>query len=313
MERERCCQARNTTPARHWACDKAKEPRKLALHRFLWRMLQLTAAMVLVASVIVVVPAHASADVALNTYTAPDGSKQFISDGGTMPIGSTLEIGVFVSLDSCDPVTVSWGDGASGTMNYGGSLARNWQHTYNSPGTFTIRASEPCGSGTSQTRTVNVGSSGGLFGGGGLGPFDPSGSQFVPSIFGLIFGLICVGLALGNPRIPVSASFDPGNRVPQGPGLPATPTPIITTTITPTKINPTEVTPKPIIPSTVTPTLVAPTPITPIGIDPSMTTLPSMVANLVSYQDVPPGAPRQDDPRLKMDLGKPTDLNQLLT
>src|SRR6266571_2146878 len=90
MERERCCQARNATAARHWACDKAKEPGRVALHRLLSRMLLLTAAMVLVASVIVVVPAHASADVALNTYTAPDGSKQFISDGGTMPIGSYL-------------------------------------------------------------------------------------------------------------------------------------------------------------------------------------------------------------------------------
>ncbi|TMI45044.1 hypothetical protein E6H19_05775 [Candidatus Bathyarchaeota archaeon] len=135
------------------------------MHRLLSRTLQLTAAMVLVASVIVVVPAHASADVALNTYTAPDGSKQFISDGDSMPIGSTLQIGVFVSLDSCDPVTVSWGDGASGSRNYGGSLAENWQHTYNSSGTFTISASEPCGSGTGQTRTINVASSGGLFGG----------------------------------------------------------------------------------------------------------------------------------------------------
>src|SRR2546426_6113954 len=160
MERERCCQARNTTPARHWACDKAKEPRKLALHRFLWRMLQLTAAMVLVASVIVVVPAHASADVALNTYTAPDGSKQFISDGGTMPIGSTLQIGVFVSLDSCDPVTVSWGDGASGSMNYGGSLAEKLPHTYKSSGTLTINASEPCCSGTAPNPNINVTSNG---------------------------------------------------------------------------------------------------------------------------------------------------------
>src|SRR5207245_7983560 len=63
MEREHRCQARNTTAARHWACDKAKEPGKVALHRLLSRTLQLTAAMVLVASVIVVVPAHASADV----------------------------------------------------------------------------------------------------------------------------------------------------------------------------------------------------------------------------------------------------------
>jgi len=247
----------------------------------------LAASLVLVASTIVVTPANASADVAMNTYTSPDGNRQFIQNGGTMPVGSTLQIGVFVSLDSCDPVTVSWGDGASGTMNYGGSLAENWQHTYNSPGTFTIRASEPCGSGTSQTRTVNVGSGGGLFGGGGLAPFDPSGSQFVPSIFGLIFGLIGLGLALGNPRIPVSPSFDPGKSVLQGPGLPVTPTPIIPTTITPTWVNPTEVTPRPIIPTTVTPTVVAPTPITPIGIDPSMTTLASMVANLVSYRDIP--------------------------
>src|SRR2546428_10703608 len=156
MERERCCQARNTTPARHWACDKAKEPGKVALHRLLSRTLQLTAAMVLVASVIVVVPAHASADVALNTYTAPDGSKQFISDGDSMPIGSTLQIGVFVSLDSCDPVTVSWGDGASGSRNYGGSLGEDWQHTYNSSGTFTNSSSAPRGSDTRQPKTFKT-------------------------------------------------------------------------------------------------------------------------------------------------------------
>src|SRR2546426_8301066 len=176
----------------------------------------LAASFVLVASTIVVTPANASADVAMNTYTSPDGSRQFIEDGGTMPVGSTLEIGVFVSLDSCDPVTVSWGDGASGTKNYGGSLAENWQHTYNSPGTFTIHASEPCGSGTSQTRTINVASSGGLFGGGGL--FDTSGSQFIPTIFGLIFGFIGLVLALANPRIPVSASFDFDKQIHQGSG-----------------------------------------------------------------------------------------------
>src|SRR3989442_14971897 len=138
MERERCCQARNSTAASHWACDKAKEPGKVALHRLLSRMLLLTAAMVLVASVIVVVPAHASADVALNTYTAPDGTKQFISDGGTMPIGSTLQIGVFVSLDSCDPVAVSWGDVASGSRNYGGFPGGKLHHPHKSSSTPTI-------------------------------------------------------------------------------------------------------------------------------------------------------------------------------
>src|SRR6266705_1233399 len=60
MERERCCQARNATAARHWACDKAKEPGRVALHRVLSRMLLLTAAMVLVASVLVVLPEDAS-------------------------------------------------------------------------------------------------------------------------------------------------------------------------------------------------------------------------------------------------------------
>jgi hypothetical protein len=275
-------------------------------------MLLLTAVMVIVASVIVIAPVHASADVALNTYTAPDGSKQFISDGGTMPVGSTLQIGVFVSLDSCDPVTVHWGDGSYGSMTYGGSLAENWQHTYNSSGTFTISATEPCGSGTGQTRTITVQSSSGLFGGGG-GLFDTSGSQFIPTIFGLIFGIIGLVLAFANPRIPVSASFDFGRQNPQGTGSPFTPTPIIPTTITPRIIYPTEVTPKPIVPTTVTPTVVTPTPITPIGIDPAMTAPPSMVANLVSFSDIPPGAPRQDDPRLKMEPGKATDLNQLVT
>src|SRR2546428_7065934 len=92
-------------------------------------------------------PAAAISDVALNAYPTPDGSRYFIEDGGSMPVGSTLRISVFTDLYSCDPVTVYWGDGAVETRTYGGNLVQSWEHMYNATGTYTIRATEPCGNG----------------------------------------------------------------------------------------------------------------------------------------------------------------------
>jgi len=214
----------------------------------------------LATSAIITRSAHASADVALGTYVTSDGTRNFIDDGGTMPLGSTLEIQVFVSLDSCDPVTVHWGDGTSEVKNYGSSLVENWYHIYNSTGTYAITAYEPCGGG-GQTRSVVVGST-------GLAIFDPSGPLFIPTLFGLILGLIGLAMALG-PRIPIAGAGGLPNRPSWQPHL-------------------------------------QPVPVTTLG------TPPSMTANLVSYRDIPPGAPRQPDPRLKMVPGQATDVNQLL-
>jgi hypothetical protein len=138
----------------------------------------------------------------------------------------------------------------------------------------------------------------------------------------LLFGLIGLAMALGNPRIAgPNAGANPHLRpIPQFQRhfLPVVPTPInptiITPTqITPTQVNPTEINPTEVNPTEVTPTDVNPTPIAPIDATASMTTLPSMVANLVLYQAIPTGAPQQADPRIQMKTGKPTDLNQLMT
>ena len=208
-------------------------------------------------------PASASADVALNTYLTPDGNRYFIEDGGSMPVGSTLRISVFTDLYSCDPVTVYWGDGAVETRTYGGNLVQSWEHMYNATGTYTIRATEPCGDGGA-TRTVIVAN-------GGLAIFDPSSALFFPTLFGLFLGLGALGMALGkprvNPKVSPSASLDPNAL--RGPPSPVPPTPFGTP--------------------------------------------PSFAANLVSYRDIPPGAPRQPDPRLPMKEGEPTNLDQPLS
>ena len=199
-------------------------------------------------------PAAASADVALNTYLTPDGNRYFIEDGGTMPPGSTLRITVFADLFSCDPVTVNWGDGTTESRTYGGSLAQSWEHMYNATGPYTISATEPCGSG-GNVRTINVGS-------GGLAIFNPSGALFLPTVLGLIFGFIAVGLALGKVKpAPANVAAAP-----------------------------------PAVPRLV--------PINPLG------TPYSMVANLVSFRDIPVGAPRQEDPRQQFTPGEPTDVTR---
>ena len=115
-------------------------------------------------------------------------------------------------------------------------------------------SNEPCGSG-GNVRTINVGS-------GGLAIFNPSGALFLPTVLGLIFGLIAVGLALG--------------KVKPAPAKLAAPPPAV-------------------------PRLV---PMNPLG------TPYSMVANLVSFRDIPVGAPRQEDPRQQFTPGEPTDVTR---
>src|SRR5207245_997787 len=171
------------------------------------------------AGILLAKPASASADVALNTYLTPDGSRYFIEDGGSMPVGSTLRISVFTDLYSCDPVTGYWGDGAVETRTYGGNLVQSWEHAYNATGMYTIRATEPCGDGGA-TRTVIVGN-------GGLAIFDPSSALFFPTLFGLFLGLGALGMALGkprvNPKVSPSASLDPNAL--RGPPSPVPPLP----------------------------------------------------------------------------------------
>ncbi|HLE46295.1 MAG TPA: hypothetical protein VI915_04865 [Thermoplasmata archaeon] len=199
-------------------------------------------------------PARASADVSIQGY---DNGGGFIpvGNGGSIPVGATLEIRVWVDLYACDPVTVRWGDGTTSTHSYGGSFAQTFTHTYDTAGTYTISASEPCG-GSGNTGTINVG-------GGGFAIFDPSSEMFVPTLLGLIFGLMAIAMAFGGPRVPPPKPVDPAAVPPPrprprlAPGIPA-----------------------------------------------------DMVQHMVSYRDVPVGAPLQPDPRIAIEMGTPTDISQ---
>lgn len=205
-------------------------------------------------------PVAASADVSLVGYQVDGGGFTPIGDGGTMPVGATLEIRVWVDLYSCDPVTVDWGDGTTQAANYGGTFAMNWYHTYNAEGTYTISATEPCGS-QGELRTIHVGA-------GGFAIFDPSGDLFLPTMLGLIFSFLALGLALGKTKPAAANAKGPFANVQP----PAAPRRLV--------------------------------PITPLG------TPYSMVANLVSFRDIPVGARRQPEPRMQFTPGEPTDIRQ---
>ena len=144
--------------------------------------------------------ASASADVSIQGYDSGGGFVP-VGDGGSIPVGASLQIRVWVDLYACDPVTVRWGDGTQSSQSFGGSFAKTFTHTYDTAGTYTITATEPCGGG-GNAGTINVG-------GGGFAIFEPSSELFVPTILGLIFGLMALAMAFGGPRVPPVKPVDP--------------------------------------------------------------------------------------------------------
>ena len=150
----------------------------------------LVVALALGGLLLVAAPARASTDVNLYGYTN-GGSFTMISSGGSMPLGATLEVHVWADLYACDPITVTWGDGSSDSMSFGGSFSETFTHTYAAEGTYTISAVD-CGGAGGQTATVVVGGLGNVL--------DPSSAMFAPSVFGPILGLAALGMAFGNPR-----------------------------------------------------------------------------------------------------------------
>lgn len=217
-------------------------------------------AVLFVAAVLAVVlaasaPAKASADVNLYGYRTDGGGFTPLSDGGSMPLGATLEVHAWADLYACDPITVYWEDGTHDTMTFGGSFAKTFTHVYAAEGTYTIYALD-CQSVGGNTATVTVGGLGGNV-------FDPSSAMFLPTFFGLILGLMALGMALGTPR-----AVGPGKGASAG--------------ATSQVWRPT----KHLLP----------------GIPGSMAT------HVVSYRDIPVGAPRQPDPRIPMKPGEPTDV-----
>lgn len=199
-------------------------------------------------------PARAGTDANLYGYTTSDGGFTPLSDGGSMPLGATVEVHVWADLYSCDPVTVYWGDGTHDTMNFGGSFSETFTHVYASEGTYTIYALDCAGTG-GNTATITVGGLGGSL-------FDPSSPMFLPTFFGLILGVMALGMSLGTPRTAPRGKTGGAATAAQAwqpaptfqPGIP-----------------------------------------------------PSMASHLVSYRDIPVGAPRQN-PQIPMRAGEPTDV-----
>lgn len=162
------------------------------------------------ALLIAATPARASVDVSIQGYTSGGGFTP-VGSGGSIPTGATLEIKVWKDLYSCDPVTVRWGDGAQETRSYS-SFAATFTHTYNTPGTYTITASDGCGAGKSGT--INVG------GAGGLSLLDPSSDTFMPTLFGLFLAIFGIALAFGGAKPPAAA---PPPAPPANPARPRRP------------------------------------------------------------------------------------------
>ncbi len=160
--------------------------------------------------------AAAAPSVSPQGYTS-GGSFTPVSDGGNVPVGAQLKVRVWGDLYHCDPMRVTWGDGNSSTVNYGGSFAKDFTHAYSTPGTYRITATDCSGS---DTATIHVGL------GGGLGLLDPDGVAFIPGIIGLVLGLIGLGLALGRPpglarlRAQAPAPGGPAARPRLRPGCP---------------------------------------------------------------------------------------------
>lgn len=144
--------------------------------------------------------AAAAPSISVHGYVPPGGSYTPVAEGGTIPTGSTLRLRIYIDLSSCGSVRVGWGDGTPAeTRDYGGALVQDWPHVFNKEGTYGIVATD-CGG--SDGATITVENATALLGGGtlGLGPLDPDGAVFVPTIIGLVLGL--VGLALANARVP---------------------------------------------------------------------------------------------------------------
>jgi len=149
--------------------------------------------LVAMATFLTMVP-RVSAAPAISVQGYDSGGGFVFADGSSpMPVGATVEIRVWVDLDSCDPISVNWGDGSqTETQNYGGSLAKLWEHKYTKEGTYTITARESmCPGSLSITKQIVIGGIGFLF--------DPASPLFMPVVFSLI--LAVVGLALANVKI----------------------------------------------------------------------------------------------------------------
>jgi hypothetical protein len=137
-------------------------------------------------------PAAAEADISITGYRTEDGSFYPTEDGGTIPVGAQLQIRVWVDLYACDPVTVDWGDGVEQSVNYGGTFALTWPHTYNEAGTYLIQATDACASSWS-TATINVGL-------GGFAIFDPANELFIPTLLAVVLGIAALAQTGAKPR-----------------------------------------------------------------------------------------------------------------
>jgi hypothetical protein len=192
--------------------------------------------------------------------------------------GATVDIRVIVDLFSCDPVTIYFGGQGAGsqTVNFGGSFAMDFQHTYTAAGVYPVEAIMPtCPGSFSYTAPLSIGGSGSPAGGYGSFFGSPVNSGLVyPAIVGFWLGLIALIMAASAGSVGPAAGVGARGSKLSGPPHP---------------------TGKPYIPFT----------------QPHLEGLPYLESTHVgSLSDIPPGAQRIDPGRIPFNPGTPTDIGQ---
>ena len=134
--------------------------------------------------------------ITIESYTVGGVTTQY--SGGSIPVGATIDFRVWVDLYNIDPVKIGYGDGASDSVDFGGSFSYDFYHAYDTAGTYVAEAFMPTDSGTftGYSQPITIGESGTSGYSGvptvtGIGPLDAliNGVVITLSSIGGVFGL----------------------------------------------------------------------------------------------------------------------------
>ena len=134
--------------------------------------------------------------ITIESYTV--GGVTTYYSGGSIPVGVTIDFRVWVDLYNIDPVKIGYGDGASDSVDFGGSFSYDFYHAYDTAGTYVAEAFMPTDSGTftGYSQPITIGASGTSGYSGvptvtGIGPLDAliNGVVITLSSIGGVFGL----------------------------------------------------------------------------------------------------------------------------
>ena len=135
--------------------------------------------------------------ITIESYTV--GGVTTYYSGGSIPVGATIDFRVWVDLYNIDPVKIAYADGASDSVDFGGSFSHDFYHAYDTAGVYVPEAYMPTDSGTFTgfpSNPITIGESGTSGYSGvptvtGIGPLDAliNGVVIILSSIGGVFGL----------------------------------------------------------------------------------------------------------------------------